>query len=115
MPLADGAELDEGDQPGAEDSDEVAAETHDDAGQPDDAEADGDDGIQHIDLLGMELVKQIEDPQCDGEQSEGEQQCSSRDQEWTAAPANPGSRLHRRQSYGGSSQAGAMAAEFSLD
>src|SRR4029077_7449263 len=115
MVLADRPELDEGDQSSAEDPDEVSAKTHDDARQPNGADADGDGGVQRIDLFGMELVKQIEDPERDREQPKGQQQYPSRDEEWAAAQAEPRRRLHCRPSYGGSPQRARSAVKFSLD
>ena len=114
MPLADNAELEERDQTRAEDTNQVSSETEDDAGQPDDAYAEADDGVEKIDLLGMEFVKQNEDSQGDGGDPEGEQQRSRWDEERAAAPPSYRSRLHRRPYYGPHRMTGRLAVKFSL-
>jgi hypothetical protein len=57
MRRGDGAKLGEGDQTCEEDTGEVSAESRNDGSQPNDTDKKGDDGVQAVDLRGMQLVK----------------------------------------------------------
>src|SRR4029077_16363389 len=67
MCLGDLAKLDEGDRAGEENPDRLSLKAQDDGGQPDRADNQGDGRVQGVNLLGIELPIEIEDPQCQRE------------------------------------------------